>query len=159
MEIIAHRLLSMFTVFYCLHEKQSSTFFLSKSSETRLFMITYFNLASLTTLIRKGKGTFRMHFSHEDKLSFTCQYRSVIFFNEKRFRYIENFRYQKIKRKQEVPKRFLPIIVNEGGGAIRSENDICIFSSAYNLKKTPRFTLIRGFNKINFHYQVCMLSS
>ena len=159
MAIIAQSSLSMFTVFYCLHEKQSGTFFLSKSSETRLFMITYFNLASLTTLMRKRKGTFRMHFSHEDKLSLTCKYRSVIFFNEKRFRYVESFRYPKIKRKWLVPKRFLPIIVNEGGGAIRSENDICIFSSAYNLKKTRRFTLIRGFNKIKFHYQVCLLSS
>ena len=99
MAIIAQSSLSMFTVFYCLHEKQSGTFFLSKSSETRLFMITYFNLASLTTLMRKRKGTFRMHFSHEDKPSFACKYRSVIFFNEKIFRYIENFRYPKIKRK------------------------------------------------------------
>ena len=99
MEIIAQGSLSMFTVFYCLHEKQSGTFFLSKSSETRLFMITYFNLACLTTLMKKRKGTFRMHFSHEDKPSFACKYRSVIFFNEKIFRYIENFRYPKIKRK------------------------------------------------------------
>ena len=75
-----------------LHEKQSDTFDLGKSSEARLFIITCFNLVSLTTLWRKRKGTFRMHFSNEDKLSFTCKYSSVVFFNEKRFKYIENFK-------------------------------------------------------------------
>ena len=56
MAIIAQSSLSMFTVFYCLHEKQSGTFFLSKSSETKLFMITYFNLLKFDNFNEEEEG-------------------------------------------------------------------------------------------------------